>query len=115
MQFILTGFTQQLGYRVFVFERVGEDRVRTKCSVRADLALIRKYNIQIQDLPLLCRAMLERCDENGEQQSLTYSEEEMSVYASARSAARDEAARKKKPPHRPSGENLGAAWRAQHP
>ena len=27
MQFILSGFTQELGFRVFVFERLGEDRV----------------------------------------------------------------------------------------
>ena len=42
MQFILTGFTQDMGFRVFAFERLADDRTRTKCSVRADLALIRR-------------------------------------------------------------------------
>ena len=41
MQFILTGFTQDLAFRVFAFERMGLDRVRTKFVVRADLARLR--------------------------------------------------------------------------
>ena len=72
MQFILTGFTHDLGYRVFAFDRLAEDRTRTKCTVRADLALIRRYGIQIQDLPLLCRGLLDRSDERPEMPSLTF-------------------------------------------
>lgn len=45
MQFILTVFTEKLGLRVFAFERMGEDRIRTRCTVRADLALTRRYGI----------------------------------------------------------------------
>lgn len=57
MQYILSGFTQDMGFRVFRFEGVAVDRPRTRTvfTVRADLALIRRYGIQIQELPLLCR------------------------------------------------------------
>jgi hypothetical protein len=116
MQFILMGFTQEMGFRVFSFERTGEDRIRTKCTVKADLALIRRYGIQIQELPLLCRSLLDRCEEGRDFQSLTFTEEEMRACATERAAAREGAlARKRKPPHRPVGENVGAAWRGQQP
>src|SRR5205823_3971388 len=80
MQIILTGFTQDMGFRVFAFERMGEDRIRTKYTVRADLALIVRYGIRLQELPLLCRKVLERHD-NGESGTLTFTEDEMCLYA----------------------------------
>ena len=116
MQFTLIGFTQDMGFRVFAFERTGEDRSRTKCTVRADLALIRRYGIQIQELPLLCRGILDRSEEGRELESVTFTEDEMRACATERAAAREgAAARKRKPPHRPVGENVGAAWRGQQP
>src|SRR6202167_1878636 len=81
MQFTLIGFTQDMGFRVFAFERTGEDRTRTKCTVKADLALIRRYGIQIQELPLLCRSLLERRDEASDAQAFTFTEEEMRTCA----------------------------------
>jgi hypothetical protein len=54
MQFTLTGFTQDAGCRVFAYEGVGDDRVRIRFTVRADLALSRKYGIRLQELPLMC-------------------------------------------------------------
>ena len=115
MQFVLTGFTHDMGFRVFTFDRVGEDRVRTPCSVKADLAVVRRYGIRIQELPLLCRGLLDRTEEGAEIRSLIFTEEAMKSFVDDRSAARDLAAKKKKMPHRPSGENLGAAWRGHHP
>jgi hypothetical protein len=115
MQFILTGFTQDLGCRVFAFEGIAADRIRTAFTVRADMALIRRYGIQIQELPLLCRSLLERHDEASESQALTFTEEEMRTCATARTAAKDEAAQRRKPPRRHSSESLGAAWRAPQP
>jgi hypothetical protein len=114
MQFVLTGFTHNTGFRVFTFERIGEDRLRTKCTIRADLALIRRYGIQIQELPLLCRSILDRREEGGEIPSLTFTEEEMRACATQRAAARAEAASKRRPLHKLAGENPGAAWRTQH-
>jgi hypothetical protein len=114
MQFILTGFTQDLAFRVFAFERMGLDRIRTKCVVRADLALVRRYGIQVQELPLLCRNLLEK-DDSPEAHTLTFTEDDMCLYAKDRTAARELAASKRKPPRKPPGENLGAAWRGHHP
>ena len=62
MQYILTGFTHDMGFRVFAFEGIGEDRVRTEYKVRADLALIHRYGIRVQELPLLCRGILEAAE-----------------------------------------------------
>ncbi len=115
MQFVLTGFTQDLGCRVFAFEGIAVDRMRTPFTVRADLALIRRYGIQIQELPLLCRSVLERRDEASEAQAFTFTEEEMRTCATARAAAKDEAAHRRRPPRRPSPEGLGAAWRVPQP
>lgn len=98
MRFILTGFTEEMGFRVFAFEGIDEDRTRTSFTVSADLALIRRYGIPIQELPLLCRSLLDRSEAGGETHTLTYTEEEMVVRANERAADRDKAAHKKKPP-----------------
>ena len=115
MQFVLVGFTQDAGFRVFAFEGIGEDRTRTKFTVRADLALIRAYEIRVQELPLLCRGLLERVTQIGidgadqerasqepalEEEALPertwiYTEEEMRLHASGCAEARDAAQRKK--------------------
>jgi len=83
MQFILTGFTHDVNFRVFAFECVGKDKVGTDFTVRADLLLARKYGIRIQELPLLCREILERQDVSDLQQMLTYAEADMSLHADA--------------------------------
>ena len=111
MQFILTGFTQEMGFRVFAFERLGEDRVRTRCTVRADLVLVRRYGIRLQELPLMCRGLLERGEEGDETPTMTFSEEQMRTCANERASAKELAAHKKKAPRRPAVENPGAAWR----
>jgi hypothetical protein len=104
MQFTLTGFTQDLGSRVFAYEGVGEDRVRLRFTVRADLALSRKYGIRLQELPLMCLGILERSsvpDEASEAEPvalvrhLTFTEDAMIQYADGCLAARDAAALKR--------------------
>ncbi len=112
MQFVLTGFTHDMGFRVFAFERIGEDRVRRRFTVRTDLALIRRYGIRLQELPLMCRSILEQRDEAEDARTLTFTESEMCVYARDTAAAREAAAQKRKPPRKPATENIGAAWRA---
>jgi len=124
MQFILTGFTQDREFRVFAFEGIASDRVRTPFTVRADLALSRTYGIRIQELPLMCRAILERREESpvesDPQNALTFTEDAMRLHASNCVAARALAAQKKKAPRRPVTENNGApangaAWRSPQP
>ena len=101
MQFVLTGFKQHMGFRVFAFEGVGADRSRTAFTVQTDVALSRSYGIQLQELPLLCRKLLDRCDEGQEQRTFTYTEEDMRLFANDRAAARDAAKHKRRPPRRP--------------
>jgi hypothetical protein len=124
MQFILTGFTQDKEFRVFAFEGIAADRVRTPFTVRADLALSRTYGIRLQELPLMCRAILEHREETPEESNtenaLTFTEDAMRLHASNCTAARALAAQKKKPPRRPATETdgapaNGAAWRSPQP
>jgi hypothetical protein len=114
MRFILAGFTQDLGSRVFTFARVGDDAARSDYTVRADLSLIRRYDIRVQELPLLCRSLLERREPADETRSVTFTEEEMCLYAKESAAARSAAAAKRKPSRRPPTENAGAAWRGHN-
>lgn len=112
MQFVLTGFTHELGIRVFSFEGIGDDRIRTRFTVRTDLALVRRYGIRLQELPLMCRGILERGNEDQENRALTFTEDQMRLFAQDSAAARDKAAQKRKPPRKPATENIGNAWRA---
>ena len=105
MQNTLIGFTHDQGFRVFSFDRLGADRVATRCTVRADLVLTRAYGIQVQELPLLCLGLLDRCEEGNKIQSLTFDESEMRVCAEERASIRKlAAARTRKPWRRPAGE-----------
>jgi hypothetical protein len=115
MQFILTGFTQDREFRVFAFEGIGADRVRVAFTVRADLSLSRTYGIRLQELPLMCRAVLEHREEGEAESSMTFTEDAMRLHATNSSAARALAAQKKKAPRRPASENNGAAWRSPQP
>ena len=98
MQYVLTGFTNDMGFRIFAFDVVGDDRVSTAYSVRADLTLVRRYGIKLQELPLLCRGILEqRILGSHHQSTFTYTEAEMCIYADARTVAAEKlkAARKR--------------------
>jgi hypothetical protein len=114
MQFILTGFTQDMAFRVFAFEGVKADRTRAQYTVRADLGLVRKYGIRVQELPLLCRALLDKCGESEEKRALTFSEDDMQLRARDSALARETAALRK-PPRRPAAANIGTAWRVPQP
>jgi len=114
MQFVLTGFTQDTEFRVFEFEGVKADRTRAQYTVRADLGLVRKYGIRVQELPLLCRVLLDKCGENEEQRALIFSEDDMQLRAKDCAQAREIAAMRKTP-RRSSGSNFAAAPHVQQP
>lgn len=111
MEFILSGFSQVGEFRVFAFERIAADWTRTAFTVRTNLALTRQYEIRLQELPLLCRAVLERRREGEEQRAFTFTEEDMRVHADC-VAVRQEAARQRKSQRRPSTTRVVAAWRS---
>jgi len=102
----LVGFTHEMGFRVFSFDRRGGNNVRIRCDVRANLALTRAYGIQVQELPLLCRGLLDRCEDDGQVQSLTFAESDMRACADERTAAREEAAKRRRPWRRLTGESV---------
>jgi len=112
MQYTLRGFTHQLGFRVYSFESVDERRVRTDYVVKADLDLLRKYRIPVQEAALLCRGLLEQRNEAETQRTFTYDETHMRLYADA-CAMQREAAKDRKAPRRAPTQNSGAAWRAR--
>jgi hypothetical protein len=116
MQFVLSGFTQEMEYRVFAFEGVVTGQLRVQFTVRADLALSRRYGIRLQDLPLLCRGVLEHRTLEAQtgheqQQAWTFTEDAMRTHQSNSAAARDLAAQNRKAPRRPIRPD-GAAWRS---
>lgn len=110
VQFALQGFRQDVEFRVFTFERIAADRTRSLFTVQADLALARRHRIPFQELPLLCRTVLEQVQEAGEQRAFVFTEADMRIFANG-IAERAEAARQRKPPRRPHTENLGTGWR----
>ena len=112
MQFVLTGFKQDAGYRVFSFDGISTEHVRTPYWVRADLGLIQRHGIRIQELPLMCRAFLEQRYEASESHALTFAESDMYSCARDIRAAKEAAAHKRKPSRAPSAANSGSAWRA---
>ena len=97
LEFVLTGFTHELGFRVFAFDRIDAERQETACTVRADLALVRRYGIRVQELPLLCRSLLYKSKGGTDTRSLIFTEEAMQACISERSAARTVPVKKRKP------------------
>lgn len=95
MEFVLTGFRQDANVRRFAFQRVAGDHSRTEFTVSADMSLLVKHKIPLQELPLLCRALLEDQQQTGPAKAVTFTETDMLVYVNRRSAAKDEADRKR--------------------
>jgi hypothetical protein len=87
MKFSLMGFTQEVGFRVFTFSGLAEDSGRVEFTVRADLALSRRYAIRMQELPLLCLRLLER-DTPPAARDFTLTEDEMRIHALKISASK---------------------------
>ena len=95
-QFFLTGFTQAAGIRIYAFDgRI--DARRSDYTVQVDLALISGYGIRIQDLPLLCRELLQQREQLDEISAVVFTEQRMRSHAEKLAVAREEAKNKKKP------------------
>lgn len=113
MQFTLLGFTQDIGFRVFSFECMGNDKTKTAHSIRVDLALSRKHGIPLQELPLLCRSALEQDLRAEGTDVMTFTEGEMVLHATTCAEARAAAVLKRKTPRRPTPSTVdtGNGWR----
>jgi hypothetical protein len=114
LQFFLTGFAQAAGIRTYAFQgRI--DASRIECTVEVDLSLIPGYGIRIQDLPLLCRELLQQQGQP-EESAIVFTEQRMRNHAEKLAAARLEAEHKKKQPKHLATAAAGtseaeAAWR----
>lgn len=113
MNFTLTGFTQDEGSRVFAFQGIAADRTKLEYTVRADLDLIRRYGIRLQELPLLCRGLLDRLEDGGEARTVTFTEAGMRRHAEQCAAERN--ALKRKSPRRNPPEPAATPWRRPQP
>jgi hypothetical protein len=81
MGFILLGFSQENNVRHFAFERVAADGTRGKFKVNADLRTAREFKIKVQELPLICRRMLESQPVEIAVHDLTLTEDNMRLFA----------------------------------
>jgi hypothetical protein len=94
MVFALTSFTDESSLRRFTFELAGSGPPRTTVVVVADMALVRRYEIPLQELPLLCVGLLQSWTTDTEGTAV-FSEKEMIEYANRRREAKDLAERKR--------------------
>jgi len=111
VQFLLTGFIQDKDDRVFSFDGVNVDRTKTPVQVRIDTRLARRYGIRTQELPLLCRCLLDRRAEGEHHAVIVFGEEEMSRYR-AEIALRTAEAKIRRPPRKPSPTAARSPWHA---
>jgi hypothetical protein len=86
------------------------DRKGDGFALGADLVLVRKYRIPLQELPLLCRHVLEGYG-SGQTRALMFSETDMIGYATRR-AAELTAAEVKRRAHRSPPPSI-RGWRAR--
>jgi hypothetical protein len=96
VEFVLAGFSHEQNIRTFAFTAIAADRTQRLITVGADLDLIRKHRIPLQELPLLCRRLLEGSFETLTTGALMFTEQDMIGYAHNRSALADAAAQKRR-------------------
>lgn len=109
--FTLIGFSQEGSIRHFAFQGRNDDQDHRDFTVDADTNLIRRYGISLQELPLLCRRVLEETLPLTPGCALIFGEERMQRHAYQREASERIAQDKKRPPRKPNSDNLGQAWR----
>lgn len=109
-EFLLSGFSQAAGIRIYVFEgRVGAMRI--DYTVEVDLALIPGYGIRIQELPLLCRELLQQRAQPDEISALVFTEQRMRSHAERLAIAREEAEHRKRQPRHLASAHAETGWR----
>src|SRR6516162_8171425 len=87
MEYVLTSFHHESNIRKFLFDGIDADRRRTPFTVCVDLGMIRKYEISLQELPLLCRYLLEGQAVAAQIRILTFTEADMKGHADRRATA----------------------------
>jgi hypothetical protein len=96
VQFVLVRFTQSGNIRHFIFEGVTAERARIAYTVDADLLRLREYKISVQELPLMCRRLLEAAPEADPARAFSLTDQHMRQHAAAATAALEQAASKRR-------------------
>jgi len=112
MEFVLVGFKQLDAIRQFSFDVVGQDGTRQQVTVGADLGLIRRYGIPLQELPLLCRRLLEN---RAKIETTMFAESDMIEHVKERAAQAKASMEKRRAHRRPVSNRIGQAWRGSIP
>ena len=86
MEYVLTNFDQQQNLRRFFFKGTNAERERFEFIVGVDLSAARKYNIPVQDLPLLCLRHLESRTSNAQPRGENFTDAQLAGYAAQRDA-----------------------------
>ncbi len=116
MKFLYMGFTQATSMRRYGFESIGPENARKRLSVTADVSLLTKHRIQIQEAPTMCLRLLETCAEaDPALDAWTLSEADMMTHVRGKVAEKEAAALKKaKRSFEPADPAvLGTAWRSK--
>lgn len=99
MDFVLMGFSHRNGStRRFLFERTGPKTgpAREEFTVDADIIMARRYGISVQELPLLCRRLLDDVD-SATSRTLIFGEAQMCMHAGLLAAETEAQALRKRP------------------
>jgi hypothetical protein len=84
---MLVGFSQEGAFRRFSFQRVVIGSSRVKFDVLADLALAKRCNIGLQELPSLCARRLHATAEDAPADTLCLTEADLCEAAAANAAS----------------------------
>jgi|SRR5579871_2461317 len=110
-ELILTGFRQANGIRSYMYQCQHEDGSSSEFTVDAEVNLLQKHGIGLQELPLLCRRVLEKQNSDVLLRTVTFTEDLMKEQADQRTALKQAAQNKRKPHRKPrpglSGPNRG--------
>ena len=113
MQFLFKGFQQKLSVRRFQFESVAANHARTPFAVSADVTLFTKYNVHLQEGPMLCMQLLESAQGgNNPPQDMELTEKDILTHVKCLEAAKQAALLRRKPfarRSRPGGQAVAAA------
>lgn len=109
MDFQFIGFTNQGENREFAFDRVADDRSKTRFKVIVSMGLGRQYQIPVQDFPLLCRRLLEKLENGADARTVQFTEQEMRRLADAKVETQKLNANRR-PPRRPRVAVAASPW-----
>ena len=86
MEYVLTNFEQQLNIRRFFFRGTNAAREKLEFIIGIDLSAARKYNIPVQELPLLCVRFLEERNSEAQPRGINFTDSQLASYAAQRDA-----------------------------